>query len=115
MRETPEEIQRMQRLLDESYEKSGAHLKLDHHARAAAVGGALCAELPGMTLLALATVTARCEPIVGPVDGMLFHGRFWFGSAENSVRFRHIRAQAGGQRDAYARRRAGGDRARHGG
>jgi hypothetical protein len=30
---------------------------------------------------------------VAPVDGIFFHGRFWFGSAENSLRFRHIRSR----------------------
>jgi len=29
---------------------------------------------------------------VGPVDGLFFRGQFWFGSAENSARFRNIRA-----------------------
>src|SRR3954468_21812173 len=47
--------------------------------------------LTGMTLLALATVTADGRPIVGPVDGIFFRGSFHFGSAPDSVRFRHIR------------------------
>jgi nitroimidazol reductase NimA-like FMN-containing flavoprotein (pyridoxamine 5'-phosphate oxidase superfamily) len=38
-------------------------------------------------------VTADCRPIVGPVDGIFFRGAFHFGSAANSVRFRHIRAR----------------------
>jgi len=46
-----------------------------------------------MTLLSLATVTARCEPIVSPVDGVFYLGLVWFGSSEQSVRFRHIRAR----------------------
>ena len=46
-----------------------------------------------MCLLALATVTRDCRPIVGPVDGIFFRGAFYFGSAANSVRFRHIRAR----------------------
>jgi hypothetical protein len=46
-----------------------------------------------MTLLSLATVSPRCRPVVGPVDGIFYRGVFWFGSAENSVRFRHIRAR----------------------
>lgn len=29
---------------------------------------------------------------MAPVDGLFFRGKFWFGSAENSVRFRNIRA-----------------------
>lgn len=44
-----------------------------------------------MTLLSLATVTARCEPVVSPVDGVFYRGLIWFGSGERSLRFRHIR------------------------
>jgi uncharacterized pyridoxamine 5'-phosphate oxidase family protein len=43
-------------------------------------------------VLDLATVTPRGEPRVAPVDGLFFRGQFWFGSAENSARFRNIRA-----------------------
>jgi hypothetical protein len=54
-------------------------------------------ELPGMLsgvqVLHLATVTASCEPRVGPVDGVFFRGRFHFGSSERSLRFRNIRAR----------------------
>ena len=46
-----------------------------------------------MRLLALATVTADGRPIVGPVDGIFYRGAFHFGSAPDSVRFRHIRAR----------------------
>jgi nitroimidazol reductase NimA-like FMN-containing flavoprotein (pyridoxamine 5'-phosphate oxidase superfamily) len=38
----------------------------------------------------LATVTADGRPLVGPVDGVFFRGAFYFGSASDSVRFRHI-------------------------
>jgi uncharacterized pyridoxamine 5'-phosphate oxidase family protein len=44
-------------------------------------------------VLALATVTARGEPRVAPVDGLFFRARFWFGSSGQSARFRHIRAR----------------------
>ena len=40
----------------------------------------------------LATVTPGGEPHVAPVDGLFFRGHFWFGSVENSARFRNIRA-----------------------
>ncbi len=43
-----------------------------------------------MVLLALATTTKDGRPIVGPVDGIFFRGAFHFGSAPDSVRFRHI-------------------------
>ena len=46
-----------------------------------------------MCLLVLATVTADCRPIAGPVDGVFYRGAFHFGSSPDSVRFRHIRAR----------------------
>ncbi len=46
-----------------------------------------------MTLLSLATVTAKAEPHVAPVDGIFYRGSFWFGSSPSSVRFRHIRVR----------------------
>ena len=49
--------------------------------------------LTGMCLLCLATVTADCRPIVGPVDGVFYRGAFHFGSSPDSLRFRHIAAR----------------------
>jgi len=46
-----------------------------------------------MRLLTLATVTADGRPIAGPVDGIFLRGAFHFGSAPDSVRFRHIGAR----------------------
>jgi nitroimidazol reductase NimA-like FMN-containing flavoprotein (pyridoxamine 5'-phosphate oxidase superfamily) len=46
-----------------------------------------------MCLLSLATVTADCRPLVGPVDGIFYRGAFHFGSSPDSVRFRHIRSR----------------------
>ncbi|HEV3363673.1 MAG TPA: pyridoxamine 5'-phosphate oxidase family protein, partial [Acidimicrobiia bacterium] len=51
----------------------------------------VASRLEGMCLLALATVTGDGRPIVGPVDGIFYRGSFHFGSAPDSVRFRHIR------------------------
>ncbi len=47
-----------------------------------------------MRLLALATVTADGRPLVGPVDGVFYRGRFYFGSSPDSVRFRHLARRA---------------------
>jgi hypothetical protein len=46
-----------------------------------------------MCLLSLATVTADCRPLAGPVDGIFYRGAFHFGSSPDSVRFRHIRSR----------------------
>jgi len=83
----------MQRLLDRSFGAAGAHLleiiRPDRRLGAAEV----CARLTGMRLLALATVTADGRPLVGPVDGILYRGAFYFSSSPDSVRVGHLRAR----------------------
>ena len=93
MHETPEDIRELQDLLDRSFESAGWHL-LDIITPERRVSAAeLCSRLTGMRLLVLATATADGRPIAGPVDGIFYRGSFHFGSAEDSVRFRHIRAR----------------------
>jgi general stress protein 26 len=91
MHETPEDIAALQRLIDESHAGAGRHLRsiFDDERRIPAAD--LPELLPGVQLLSLATVTAKGEPRVGPVDGLFFRAHFWFGSAHDSARFRHIR------------------------
>jgi hypothetical protein len=90
MLETPDEMNRLQQLLDESARDAGPHLRSiitdDRRLSAPQV----CQRLPGMCLLALATVTADGRPLVGPVDGYLLHGAFHFSSGRGSVRMRHL-------------------------
>jgi uncharacterized pyridoxamine 5'-phosphate oxidase family protein len=43
-----------------------------------------------MCLLVVATVTADCRPIAGPLDGIFYRGAFHFGTAADSVRYRHL-------------------------
>jgi hypothetical protein len=94
MYETDEDLAALQRLLDESYSRAGEHLRGIWGTDARLTAGEVCAELAGVQVLDLATVTARGEPRVAPVDGLFYRGRFWFGSAESSARFRNIRANA---------------------
>ena len=89
--ETDEDLAQLQRLLDASYERAGAHLRSIWGEETRLDAAALARELAGVQVLDLATVTPRGEPRVGPVDGLFFRGHFWFGSAENSFRFRNIR------------------------
>jgi nitroimidazol reductase NimA-like FMN-containing flavoprotein (pyridoxamine 5'-phosphate oxidase superfamily) len=90
VRETEADLARLQALLDRSYAAAGRHL-LDIHTPERRLDAAGIAErLTGMRLLALATVTAKGEPRVGPVDGVFLHGSFHFGSALDSARARHI-------------------------
>jgi len=85
----------LQELLDRSYERAGAHLLSIHTPERRLSAAQLSERLTGMCLLALATVTADGRPVLGPVDGIFYRGAFHFGSAPDSVRFRHIRARPG--------------------
>jgi uncharacterized pyridoxamine 5'-phosphate oxidase family protein len=93
MHETPEDLAALQSLLDRSYERAGEHLRSIHTPERRLTAEQVAERLTGMCLLALATVTADGRPIVGPVDGVFFRGAFHFGSAPDSLRFRHIRAR----------------------
>jgi uncharacterized pyridoxamine 5'-phosphate oxidase family protein len=93
MRETPEDLAALQDLLDRSYAQAGAHTLRIHTPERRLTAEQVAERLTGMCLLALATVTADGRPIVGPVDGVFLHGAFHFGSAPDSVRFKHIRAR----------------------
>jgi hypothetical protein len=88
--ETAEDLDRLQALLDRSYAAAGAHLSRIHTPERRVGAERLAARLEGMSLLVLATVTADGRPILGPVDGIFLRGEFYFGSAPDSVRFRHI-------------------------
>ena len=91
MHETKADLEAMQDLLDRSYEAGGAHLHRIHTPERRLSAEQVAERLTGMCLLALATATADGRPIVGPVDGIFFRGSFHFGSAPDSVRFRHIK------------------------
>ncbi len=92
MHETAAELTGLQRLLDASYADAGAHLKATEPETHRLTAAETCALLKGVVITDLATVSSRDTPIVAPVDGVFFHGRMWFGSAHESLRFRHIRA-----------------------
>jgi Pyridoxamine 5'-phosphate oxidase len=89
--ETPADLTALQDLLDRSYTTAGRHLLSIITPQRRLTADQVADRLTGMRLLALATVTADGRPLVGAVDGIFFRGAFHFGSAPDSVRFRHIR------------------------
>ena len=93
MRETAADLAELQALLDRSYEAAGVHLLRIITPERRLTAEQVAERLTGMCLLALATVTSDGRPIVGPVDGIFYRGAFHFGSAPDSVRFKHIRAR----------------------
>jgi general stress protein 26 len=93
MLETPDELGNLQQLLDRSAAGAGGHLRgiITDERRLSAEQ--LAGRLTGMRLLVVATVTADGRPLAGPVDGYFLHGTFWFSSARDSVRMRHLAAR----------------------
>lgn len=91
MYETDDDLMWLQDVLDRSAASGGRHLKdvITQERRLSAEG--LSHHLQGMCLLVLATVSSDGRPINGAVDGIFHRGRFYFGSAPDSIRFRHIR------------------------
>jgi hypothetical protein len=90
MHETPEDIVALQELLDRSYAGAGAHLRSITTPERRVSAGDLVELLTGMCLLVVATVTADCRPIAGPLDGIFYRGAFHFGTSPQSVRYRHL-------------------------
>ena len=93
MHETPEDIARLQDLLDRSYAAGGPHLRSTITPERRLGAAELVERLQGMRLLVVATVTADGRPLTGPVDGIFYRGAFHFGSAPESIRLRHLRAR----------------------
>jgi hypothetical protein len=90
MHETPEDIRALQALLDRSYDAAGAHLRSITTPERRVAAEELVERLTGMCLLVVATVTADCRPIAGPLDGIFYRGAFHFGTGPNSIRYRHL-------------------------
>ena len=93
MHETREDLERLQKLLDDSYASAGEHLLSIHTKNRRLKAARLAKMLTGVRVLALATVSAKGEPIAGPVDGLFYRAKFFFGSSPESVRFKHIRSR----------------------
>ena len=90
MHETQADLTSLQALLDRSYAGAGDHLLSIHTPERRMTAAQTAERLIGMCLLALATATADARPIVGPVDGVFYRGAFHFGTAPDSLRYRHL-------------------------
>jgi len=85
----------MQDLLDRSAERAGEHLRSIFRPEHSLSAEQVTAFFRGKRQIAVATVTARGEPRVAPVDALLIHGRFCFGTHETSARVTHLRKRPG--------------------
>jgi uncharacterized pyridoxamine 5'-phosphate oxidase family protein len=93
MWETPDELVAVQALLDASFERASEHLTSIMITERRLSAARLIAELPSPAVLNVATVTAHGEPRLSAVDGHFLHGCWYFTTAANSPKARHLAAR----------------------
>lgn len=94
MRETPEDVDRLQTLLDASIERAGAFLRSSFEMPARSLSARqLVTYLTGVPTVALATVTASGEPRVAPIGALFYRAEFYIPTVTSAIRSRHVRRQ----------------------
>ena len=91
VRETPEEIENLQQLLDDSDTNAGDHLRLIFGGANRLSAGDLVAKLDGIIEVHLATLTRDGSPLVAPIDAIFLHGKVFVSIAVTAVRSRLLR------------------------
>src|SRR2546430_16971093 len=90
MRETQEDIERLQALLDNSIERAGAFLRrsfqMPEHSLTAQQ---LIDCWQDVQTIALATVTTRGEPRIAPIGSLLYRGDIYIPTVATAARTRH--------------------------
>jgi len=91
MKETQEDIERLQVLLDHSIQRAGVFLRRslqmpDHSLTAQEVID--CWQ--GVQTVALATVTMRDEPRIAPIGSLLYRGEIYLPTVATAARTRHV-------------------------
>jgi general stress protein 26 len=90
MFETPDELARLQALLDASHARATEHLRGiindDRSLSAAQIAGLLT----GMKVVSVATVTAQGEPRISAMDGHFLHGTWTFSTSRTAAKARHL-------------------------
>jgi uncharacterized pyridoxamine 5'-phosphate oxidase family protein len=88
--ESAEDLRWLQDLMDRSMAGANAHLRSIYEHAKPVTAEDLVAELTGMQVVDLATVTAKGEPRVSPVDAHFLWGRWLFGTSPEAARAKHL-------------------------
>jgi len=88
--ETEAELDELQRLLDASNERSGAHVRSIFSADKRLSARQVSRHLQGVRQVAAAAVNRRGEPRVAPIDAVLYHGKFYLSTDATSLRARSL-------------------------
>jgi general stress protein 26 len=87
MRETPTELTELQQLLDSSHARSGPHLQsIIEAGRRTPSAAQVVAELTGMKVLVVTTVSPSGRPRSSAVDGHFLHGHWTFSTSGDAVK-----------------------------
>jgi hypothetical protein len=91
MRETPEDLIELQKLVDDSIAKAGDFLRdsfeMPEHSLSAKQ---LVTYLTGSKVVALASTTAKQEPRVAPIASLFYRGRFHIPTIAEAARAKHF-------------------------
>ena len=91
MRETAGDLERLQRLLDDSFERASPFLRSSFQLPERSLdASSLAARLDGSLTVALATVTALGEPRVAPINTFFLGAAFYVPTVAESARARHL-------------------------
>ena len=91
MRETQEDIERLQALLDSSIERAGAFLRRSFQMPQHSLTAQELVECwQDVQTVALATVTTRGEPRIAPIGSLLYRGDIYIPTVATAARTRHI-------------------------
>lgn len=95
MLETPDDLDRLQALLDASHAAATDHLRGIIHDERTLSAGQVAALLTGMKVISVATVTATGEPRISAMDGHFLHGTWTFSTSSTAAKARHLVARPG--------------------
>jgi general stress protein 26 len=90
MLETPDDLARLQTLLDASHTRSTEHLREIINDERTLTAEQVAALLTGMKVITAATVTAQGEPRISAMDGHFLHGTWTFSTSRTSAKARHL-------------------------
>ncbi len=90
MLETPDDLDRLQALLDDSHARATEHLRGIIHGDRTLTATHIAGLLTGMKVITAATVTARGEPRISAMDGHFLHGTWTFSTSRSSAKARHL-------------------------
>jgi Pyridoxamine 5'-phosphate oxidase len=94
MRESADELERLQALIDRSIEGAGAFLRSSFEMPDRSLSAQqLVDRLQGSLTVALATTTARGEPRVAPINALFVRAAFHVPTVAQAARTRHLAAR----------------------